>query len=130
MLINSICCSYKTYFNSFPCAALQGGRLPRPAININRIPVAAIKIEHRPLPHGIRVTCAAVICTASKLMTIAIEGNPTASLYHDEQHPARRITRHCERAAAAQIESVLLVTRISASRIRYKTHSCELRRAT
>ena len=114
----------KTYFYFVPCAALQGGRLPRPAININRIPVAAIKIEHRPLPQGIRVTCAAVICTASKLMTIAIEGNPTVSLYHDDQHPARRITRHCERAAAAQIETMLLVTR--ASRIRCKTHSCEL----
>ena len=120
----------KTYFYSVPCAALQGGRLPRPAININRIPVAAIKIEQIPLPHGIRVTCAAVICTASKLMTIAIEGNSTARLYHDDQHPVRRITRHCERAAAAQIEAVLPVTRKSASRVRCKTHSRKLRRPT
>ena len=118
----------KTYFYSVPCAALQGGGLPRSAININRIPVTAIKIEQIPLPQGIRVTCAAVICTASKLMTIATEANSTARLYHDEQHPVRRITRHCERAAAAQIESVLFVTRISASRIRYKTHPSELRR--
>ena len=117
-----------TYFYFVPYAALQGGRLPRPAINTNRIPVDAIKIEHRPLPDGIRVTCSAVICTASKLMTITIEGNSTVSLYHDEQHPARRITRHCERATAAQIESVLFVTRKSASRVRCKTHSRKLRR--
>ena len=63
----------KTYFYFVPCAALQGGRLPRPAININRIPVTAIKIEQIPLPHGIGFTGITVICTTSEFMPVVVE---------------------------------------------------------